>query len=68
MLREHFIALAADCDDPEHEVEQLAAQLEDAYMLPFVIFADASGNFLRGQSGAVNPVSFKRTLEELARS
>ena len=68
MLQGHFIALAADCDDAEHEVEELAAHLEDAYMLPFVIFADSTGKYLRGMSGAVNPMTFKRTLEELARS
>ena len=67
MLQQHFIALAADCDDAEREVDELAAQLEDASMLPFVLFADAEGRFLRGSSGAVNPLSFKRALEELIR-
>ena len=65
LLQQHFVALAADCDDPEDEVLRLAQHLEDASMLPFVLFADAQGRFLRGSSGAVNPVSFKRTLEEL---
>lgn len=67
LLQKHFVALASDCDDPEAEVEQLAGQLEDAYMLPFVIFTDSDGNFLRGLSGAVNPMTFKRTLEELSK-
>ena len=65
LLQKHFVALSSDCDDPEAEVEQLAGQLEDAYMLPFVIFADAEGRFLGGASGAVNPLWFKRQLEEL---
>ena len=65
LLKQHFVALASDCDDAEDEVLQLAQHLEDAEMLPFVLFADSSGKFLRGSSGAVNPVSFKRTLEEL---
>jgi len=60
------VALASDCDDPEPEVIELAQNLEDAYMLPFVVFVDGEGNFVRGSSGMVNPASFKRTLEELA--
>ena len=65
LLREKFVALASDCDDPEDEVVALAQSLEDAYMLPFVIFADARGGFLAGSSGLVNPLSFKKTLERL---
>ena len=65
LLREGFVAVASDCDDPEDEVLALAGELEEAYMLPFVIFADAQGRFLGGTSGAVNPVSFKRLLEKL---
>jgi hypothetical protein len=59
------VAVASDCDDPEADVLALAEELEDAFMLPFVIFADAQGRFLAGSSGAVNPLSFKRTLERL---
>ncbi len=66
LLQRGFVALASDCDEPEEEVELLAGQLEDAYMLPFVIFADAEGRFLSGMSGAVNPLSFKRRLEQLS--
>jgi len=65
LLQRHFVALASDCDDAEYEVEVIAGQLEDAYMLPFVLFADADGTFLGGSSGAVNPLSLKRTLEKL---
>ncbi len=68
LLQQGFVALASDCDDPEEQVIALAQRLEDAYMLPFVVFADAQGTFLGGSSGAVNPVAFKRTLESLASS
>jgi hypothetical protein len=67
LLQKGFVALAADCDEPEPEVEALAMHLEDASMLPFVLFAGADGRFLRGSSGAVNPLTFKRALEELSR-
>ena len=65
LLQAGFVALAADCDDLEEGVLALAQNLEDAYMLPFVVFADAQGRFLNGSSGAVNPVAFKRSLEAL---
>ena len=65
LLQQGFVALASDCDDAEEEVIALAQNLEDAYMLPFVVFADAEGRFLAGSSGAVNPVGFKRALESL---
>jgi hypothetical protein len=68
LLQASFVALAADCDDPEPEVEALAMHLEDATMLPFVLFADAEGRFLRGSSGPVHPLSFRRALLELAPS
>ena len=63
LLREGFVALASDCDDPEDEVLGLAQHLEDAYMLPFVILADPDGTFVGGSSGAVNPLALKRALE-----
>lgn len=65
ILQQYFVALASDADDPEPEVLELARNLEDAYMLPFVVFADAGGRFLGGSSGATNPLSFKRALESL---
>ncbi|MBI1380595.1 MAG: DUF255 domain-containing protein [Planctomycetaceae bacterium] len=65
LLQQHFVALASDCDDPEAEVEELAMKLEDAMMLPFVLFADANGQFLEGSSGAVSPAAFRATLERL---
>ena len=66
LLREHFVAVASDCDDPEPEVIELAQHLEDAYMLPFVVFTDAEGSFVRGSSGGVHLAGFKQALEEIA--
>jgi hypothetical protein len=68
LLQQHFVALAADADDPEDEVIGLAQRLEDAYMLPFVLFADADGRFLGGSSGMVDPRRFAAQLEEIARA
>ena len=65
MLQGHFVALAADADDTEDEVVLLAQNLEDAYMLPFVIFADSEGRFLAGSSGRIDPRAFVATLEKL---
>ena len=65
LLQAHFVALASDCDDPEPEVLALAEHLPDAQMLPFVLFADANGRFLAGQSGAVRPAEFAKTLQSL---
>jgi hypothetical protein len=66
LLQRHFVALAADADDTEDEVVDLAQHLEDAMMLPFVLFADAEGRFLGGSSGRVDPRAFAARLEELA--
>jgi hypothetical protein len=66
LLQAGFVGLAADCDEPEDEVARLASRMQDATMLPFVIFTDSQGEFLEGQSGAVNPASFKKTLERLS--
>jgi thioredoxin-related protein len=66
LLRAGFVALAADCDAPEPEVEELAMQVPDASMLPFVMFADATGRYLEGSSGAVHPRLFEATLQRLS--
>jgi hypothetical protein len=67
LLRQHFVGLAADADDPEPPVLDLAMQhLADGMMLPFVIFTDAEGGFLAGSHGAQDPAAFERTLRELA--
>jgi hypothetical protein len=65
-LRRRFVALAADADECEPEVLELAAKLEEAEMLPFVIFADSEGRFLEGSSGAVDPKRFAETVQRLA--
>jgi len=65
ILQEHFVALAADADDPEPAVIELANKLEGATMLPFVIFTDAEGQFLDGYSGVVTPPYLLRTLNKL---
>ena len=66
ILRSHFVALAADADDCEPEVIALASNLQDAEMLPFVLFADSQGRFLEGSSGAVDPKRFVQTLQRLS--
>lgn len=65
LLQVHFVALAADADESEPEVLALAGQLEGAMMLPFVLFADADGNFLDGYSGVVSPPYLIKTLNKL---
>lgn len=65
LLKDNFVAVASDCDDPEDEVLVLANELEDAMMLPFVIFADADGKFLDGYSGVVTPPYLIKTLRKL---
>jgi thioredoxin-related protein len=65
LLQQHFVALAADADDTEDEVIELAQKLEDAMMLPFVLFTDSAGQFLEGSSGLVNPRDFAATLRRL---
>lgn len=64
-LQQHFVALASDADDPEQPVLDLALELEDAMMLPFVLFADADGEFRAGYSGVVTPPYLLKTLDEL---
>lgn len=64
MLQAGFVALASDCDEPEDEVIALAQQVEDAMMLPFILFADAEGNFIDGYSGVVTPPYLIKKLNE----
>lgn len=65
LLQEHFIAVSSDCDDPEQEVVEIAQELEDAMMLPFVLFADAEGKYVDGYSGVVTPPYLIKKLTEL---
>ena len=66
LLQAHFVALASDADETEEAVLKHAYNLEDAYMLPFVMFVDAEGKFLEGLSGSVNPITFAARLKRLA--
>jgi hypothetical protein len=66
LLQQHFVALAADADDTEPEVEALAMNLQDATMLPFVLFARPDGSFAGGSSGAVQPATFAAALKRVA--
>jgi thioredoxin-related protein len=66
LLRQNFVALAADADECEPEVLELSGNLQDAEMLPFVLFADAEGRFLDGSSGVVDPRRFVQILERLS--
>lgn len=59
------MALASDCDEPEPQVIEIARQLEDAMMLPFVLFADAKGQFVDGYSGVVTPPYLIKMLTKL---
>ena len=66
LLAQHFVGLASDCDDPEEPViELISAHLADGMMLPFVLFTDADGGYRAGSHGAVNPNTFRATLESL---
>jgi thioredoxin-related protein len=67
LLKQNFVALASDADDPQQPVLDLAMEhLSDAMMLPFVMFTDAEGRFLAGGHGAVDPTAFERLLRELS--
>jgi thioredoxin-related protein len=66
LLAERYVALAADCDAGDDQVDELAAKLEGAQMLPFVLVCDARGQFLDGLSGRVSPESLHRLLERLS--
>jgi hypothetical protein len=68
LLQQHFVALAADADDADDEVAELAQNLENAYMLPFVLFAGPDGRFLGGFSGSVTPAAFVAAIEKVVES
>ncbi len=66
VLKEHYVALASDADAPEHPVIDLAMEnMQDAMMLPFVLFVDGDGKFLGGSHGAVAPDTFLEKIESL---
>ncbi|MFT4541610.1 MAG: hypothetical protein ACI841_002869 [Planctomycetota bacterium] len=67
-MQQHFVALSADADAPEQEIVQLAMKLEDAMMLPFVLFADADGNFLDGYAGTSSAPYLLKVIDKLTGS
>jgi hypothetical protein len=68
LLEKHYVALAADADEPEPEVHRLVFKLRNASMLPIVILADAEGQFLEGLSGVSDPARIQSLLERHAGS
>ena len=66
LLRQHYVALAADADLPEPEVHRLLFKLRNASMLPIVILADADGQLLEGLSGIADPARIRALLEKHA--
>ena len=64
-LGAHFVGVAADADSADPRVLQLAMQLEDANMLPFVIFTDDAGAFQTGYSGVGTAPRLVRALDEM---
>ncbi len=64
LLAEGFVAVSSDCDEPEDEVLQIAAKLEDAMMLPFILFTEADGTYIDGYSGVVTPPYLIKKLTE----
>ena len=68
LLKERFVALASDADEPESEIIDIASEhLADAMMLPFVMIVDQDGKFLGGSSGALRPDAFLDMLESADR-
>ena len=46
------MAVAVDCDQPDHEIRELwAVHMSCARSLPFVFYTDEKGQFLLGTSG-----------------
>ena len=66
LLQKSYVALAADCDDPEPEVRDLAMQMVNATTLPFVMIADPDGKFVAGSAGRVDPNALHKMLEKAA--
>ena len=64
LLRQHYVALAADADLPEAEVHRLLFKLRNATMLPIVILAEAEGLFPEGLSGVSDPARIRALLEK----
>ena len=66
LLKDHFVALASDCDAPEAPLIDLVSENRvGASMLPFVFFVDEDGQWLDGFSGAIDPAGLQEKLEAL---
>ena len=63
LLQEHFVAVAADPDEPDPEAHALLFELPNATMLPIVVLADARGAFIDGGAGAFDPERLKAMLQ-----
>lgn len=66
LLGERFVCVAADCDADDDQVADIAAKLDNAEMLPFVMVTDARGQYLDGLSGRIAPDGLHRLLERLS--
>lgn len=62
LLAEHFVSLAADCDEPEPEIDELVDHVEAVFALPIWVLAAPDGSFLAGSSGAVDPAELRAAL------
>ena len=64
-LAAHFVGVAADADGDDQRVLALAMKIEDASMLPFVIFTDDQGKFQTGYAGVGTAPRMVRALDDL---
>ena len=64
ILKEHFVAVAGDADEPQPGVHELLFKLPNATMLPIVVLADAEGEFLGGGSGGFEPARLQGLLQD----
>ncbi|MCC6750059.1 MAG: thioredoxin family protein [Deltaproteobacteria bacterium] len=66
-LNESFIAVAADCDEPDPALLELwRHHMPWARSLPFVFYVDENGAFLHGTTGSRSASELLGDLEEVA--
>jgi len=63
-LQERFVALAADVDGDEPEIDALLEELGGASMLPIVLFATPAGRLLSGRAGSQTPEGLNQLLDK----
>ena len=69
LLNEHFVCLASDCDRPEAEIRAIGARhMAYARALPFCLYLNSEGEFVRGTQGGVSVYSFREDLERVVNS